>query len=239
MEDPNRRSFLIAAFALAVGGCAGGYFRGGMERVVTPEKPRETRKTAPPKDGLSLPKKDPLYPGSDEDGWIPDLNPISRSLWAPGSPINRRLTPMGRIHRITIHHEGAEQPNNHTGLAQIAGDLRDIRKVHLRVMGAGDIGYHYIIDRAGRIWSGRPSAYQGAHSGGEANVGNLGIMCLGNFDLQEPSRRQTKALHRFLLLQMRKYGVPCRNVFTHQELKPTRCPGRRLQAFMNRLRTRL
>jgi N-acetyl-anhydromuramyl-L-alanine amidase AmpD len=164
---------------------------------------------------------------------------MPRDVWALESPINHRLTPMGRVRRITVHHEGAVTPNDHTGIVEVAADIRDIRKVHLRVLGAGDIGYHYVIDRAGRIWTGRPAAYRGAHAGGDANIGNLGIMLLGNFDIQTPTDRQKLALLAFLHNQMKRYVVPVRAVFTHQELKPTRCPGKSLQKYMNRLRAGL
>jgi len=239
MEEPSRRSFLVTAFAIALGGCTGGFYSGGYEQVVSAGERRVTKRPRSPAKDRSLVRKDPLYPGTGEDTWIPDIDPIPRKLWAPGSPLNYRLNPMGRVTRITVHHEGSETPNNHTGVTEVAADLRDIRKVHLRVMGAGDIGYHYIIDRAGRIWEGRPCAYRGAHAGGEANRGNLGVMCLGNFDIQQPTKRQLKALRGFLTLQMRKYSIRPHKVFTHQELKPTRCPGKHLQAFMKEIRPKL
>ncbi|MHC5037181.1 MAG: peptidoglycan recognition protein family protein [Planctomycetota bacterium] len=238
MEESSRRSFLLAALAFALGGCAGGYFHGGEEHILSVPKPSVVRKSKPKKPALSLTKKDPVYAGAKEE-WAPNLIPMPRALWAPGPPIQSRMTPMGRVTRITVHHEGAVSPNHHTEIVDVVADLNDIRTVHMRKMSAGDIGYHYIIDRAGRIWTGRPAIYRGAHSGGEANRGNLGIMLLGNFDNQKPTKRQHRALAEFLVQQMQRYRVPVSRVFTHRELRPTRCPGRALQAFMNAVRAKL
>jgi N-acetyl-anhydromuramyl-L-alanine amidase AmpD len=95
-------------------------------------------------------------------------------------------------------------------------------------MRAGDIGYHFIIDRAGRIWEGRPLIYQGAHVKDE-NEHNLGIMTLGNFDRQSPTTAQLMTLQHMLAYLRHQYSVPVSKVYTHQELNPTACPGLHLQ----------
>ncbi len=239
MEEVSRRSFVLAALAFVAGGCAKGFYLGGGGHVIgrPPEKAEEgPEKNANP---LHLSRKDPVYTGDPDDGWMPDLDPVPRALWAPAAPIRGRLQSIGRVSRITVHHEGSGTAATHLGFDEVAADLQDIRRVHLRDMNAGDIGYHYVIDRAGRIWEGRPARYRGAHAGGEANRENLGIMLLGNFDIQRPAKRQLKALRLFLLKTMNGFRVPVRRVFTHRELKPTRCPGEHLQRYMVRLRAQL
>jgi len=158
---------------------------------------------------------------------------IPRSQWATGNPVLSRLNPMTRIYRITVHHDGMTpfwQSNETDSKAR----LNLIRKGHLS-RNWGDIGYHYIIDRAGRIWEGRPIIYQGAHVKYH-NPGNIGVMCLGNFDLQSPTNPQLAALNHHVATLMRRHGVPVPLVFTHQELRPTACPGRSLQQHMVLLR---
>jgi hypothetical protein len=236
--------YSIARFLafLQVTACAAGcstYLNGGEvlvpARETPPHAPKET--WAPKTPFLS--GKDPVYAAPRREEWIPDLTPLPRATWTPGAPIAERLLPMGRVWRITVHHEGMPSPNYHTTVEEVAQDLREIRKVHLRDMQAGDIGYHYIIDPEGRIWEGRFEKYRGAHAGGEANEGNLGIMLLGNFDLQEPTARQLKVLEAFLSRLMARFHVSPDHLYTHRELRPTRCPGSRLQAFMDALRRRL
>jgi N-acetyl-anhydromuramyl-L-alanine amidase AmpD len=221
MEEPSRRSFLLAVLGLALSGCTG----------------RVTRLISDEEFLIALERKypDPEPEPSPKSGLPTDLKVMPRSAWAPYPPIRKRLVPMKRIRKITVHHEGS-RVNTSMSRWNVAADLKDIRRVHLRVMHAGDIGYHYIIDRAGRIWEGRPRCYQGAHCGGSANIENLGIMLLGNFDLQRPSAQQIATLDRFLRHEMNRYSVPMKRVFTHRELKPTRCPGRHLQFHMNRFR---
>ena len=141
---------------------------------------------------------------------------------------------MGSIQRITIHHEGWK-PVWFVDATTAAQRLDSIRRSHLDRLSAGDIGYHLIIDRAGRLWQGRDTRYQGAHVH-EHNANNFGVMVLGNFDLQRPSEAQNTALNRTLVQLMRQYRIPVNRVFTHQEFNITSCPGRALQGHANALR---
>jgi hypothetical protein len=207
---------------LALTGCAG-----GASHLVYDD---EDRLITQAKKMLKLGDEQP-----PKKGFPADIKPLPRSSWAPYPPIKKRLDRMTKIFRVTVHHQGSDV-NTHTSRWSVAADLQDIRRIHLRTMHAGDIGYHYIIDRAGRVWEGRPVCYQGAHCGGASNIGNLGIMCLGNFDRQRPTAKQLAILDRFLRHQMKVYSVPMKKVYTHREFKPTRCPGKYLQYHMNKFR---
>ena len=77
--------------------------------------------------------------------------------------------------------------------------------------------------------------YQGAHVR-ENNEGNVGVMVLGNFDLQHPSREQLTTLQATLIYLMHQYRVPGSRLYTHKELNPTTCPGRSLQQTVAWLR---
>ena len=70
----------------------------------------------------------------------------------------------------------------------------------------------------------------------DQNPGNLGILVMGNYDRQQVTMAQKQAIDRFVTVQLRQYRLPVRNLHTHQELAPTACPGRLLQAFMVRSR---
>ena len=142
---------------------------------------------------------------------------------------------MGRITRITVHHEGWTLFNT-TSYKSTAARLATIRNSHVNAKGWGDIGYHYIIDRAGRVWEGRPSQYQGAHVRNN-NPNNLGVMLLGNFDKQYPSTAQLAALQTTLTALRHHYNVPVSRIYTHRELTTTRCPGKYLQPRIAALRS--
>src|SRR5690606_33804179 len=121
--------------------------------------------------------------------------------------------------------------------ADVADRIEMIRRSHVESRGFADIGYHYIIDPAGRIWEGRSVAYQGAHVK-DNNENNLGILVLGNFQRQTPTRAATETLDRFVASQMARYGVPLTRVKTHREITVTECPGESLQRYMNATRAR-
>ncbi|MBM4112788.1 MAG: N-acetylmuramoyl-L-alanine amidase [Phycisphaerae bacterium] len=194
----------------------------------------------------------PIWPDLDESCPIPPAPPtasggratpsplpaggvLPRSDWARGAPICSLMNPMLPVKYVTVHHDGMT-PFTAEDQRSSAGRIEMIRNGH-RGNGWGDIGYHYVIDRDGRVWEGRAINYQGAHVK-NCNEGNLGICCLGNFDEQSPSAAQMAALERQLKLLMRTYGVPKSRVKTHQEWAgaKTACPGRSLQASMVKLR---
>ncbi len=157
---------------------------------------------------------------------------MNRSSWAKGRPIPARMDRMTPIHRITIHHDGMA-PFTDTSSAAACSRLESIRRAHLRRQPQpfGDIGYHYAIDPAGRVWAGRPISWQGAHVRSQ-NQGNLGIVVLGNYDQQSLNSAQKQALVSFLRGRMSTYGIRVPLVATHQEMAATACPGKSLQAFM-------
>ncbi len=163
----------------------------------------------------------------------PGLRP--RSWWTRTGPIRSKVNPMKGINRITVHHEG-HTPVWFTDEQSTKARLEQVRNIHTRDRRWGDIGYHYIIDRAGRVIEGRPLAYQGAHVS-KQNPHNVGVMLLGNFEKQSPSQAQLTAMQSTIRHLMAKYRVPVKRVYTHRELGPTVCPGRNLQPRVASLRT--
>ncbi len=160
-----------------------------------------------------------------------------RSAWSARPAA--RMTPMGTVSRITIHHTAmaARNPSRTVSVST----LRAIQRNHQQSRGWSDIGYHYLIDTAGRVWQGRDARWQGAHAGNPAkNRGNLGVCLLGNFvrgrQGQSPTAPQVAALEALIesLLAQHRLGLDA--LKTHRELKVTSCPGPRLQAVVDRLR---
>lgn len=141
---------------------------------------------------------------------------------------------MRGVTRITVHHEG-HTPVWFTDVRSTQARLDQVRNIHTRDRRWGDIGYHYIIDRAGRVIEGRNIAYQGAHVSGQ-NPHNIGVMLLGNFEKQSPSQVQFNSLQSTLRYLMARHHVPVSRVYTHRELGPTACPGRNLQPRVASLR---
>jgi N-acetyl-anhydromuramyl-L-alanine amidase AmpD len=109
-----------------------------------------------------------------------------------------------------------------------------------------DIGYHFLIDPAGRIWEGRAISRQGAHAGDDvSNRGNVGICLIGDFSGDErPSAAQMASLRSLVEFHLDRAGLDPSSLVTHREIRPahmgiTECPGNRLQALVERMRAEL
>ncbi|MEM7622440.1 MAG: peptidoglycan recognition family protein, partial [Planctomycetota bacterium] len=114
----------------------------------------------------------------------PPTGVIPRSRWARWGPDIRLADRMGSISMITVHHDGMSAFTSRRE-ADAARRLESIRSAH-RGQRWADIGYHYAIDPAGRVWQGRPITLQGAHVK-HNNPSNLGILVMGNYERQNPS----------------------------------------------------
>jgi len=159
----------------------------------------------------------------------------ARSSWATGQPVRERMVAMGPVRRNTVHYDGMTAfTSTHESASRSRMD--NIRAAHQgRVW--GDVGYHYLIDPAGRVWEGRPLGFQGAHVRNH-NEGNIGICMLGNYMHQQPNRAQLRSLETTIggLMQTHRVGVS--NVYTHRELGNTSCPGTFMQRAMDNMRTK-
>lgn len=239
-----RRQFLLASLGLVVG-CqesarrTGGFGDGtglvgqgsqGMSVAWTPiqETPRPVAYQS------YVPKPaDPILEAPLEPSWV-GFNPIPRSQWTRVRPAGN-INPMQGVNRITLHHEG-NQAVNFVDESNTMDRLELIRRSHTSHRGWADIGYHFIVDRAGRVWEGRPLAFQGAHVS-ENNPHNVGVMVLGNFDIQRPSDVQIQAMQGTIRHLRRQFRVAPNQIWTHRELGRTSCPGDMLQPVIHRMRS--
>ncbi len=219
----SRRFFLMIGLGALVG-CAKQTALGPMPSPPWPDEPSQAhvRQEAA---AIPTPQPPPLQ------GWRGQVLP--RSAWAQGEPIPLRMNRMSSIRYITIHHDGMDAFFA-TDLALVAAHLEGIRRLHRR-KGWGDIGYHFAVDPAGRVWEARPLGWQGAHVK-DHNPGNIGIVVLGNFEVQTPSVRQLEGVRRHVQTLMRAYNVPRTRVYTHRDWgAKTACPGGTLQSSLQRL----
>jgi hypothetical protein len=225
VELSRRDALVRAAAAVGAGatllgllGCESSGSRSDMSEISGgPPRLPQPRYTGP-RARVDAPAPKPTY------GLPPGV--IERTAWANAAPIPSRMERMLPVQRITLHHDGMP-PVSIRSRADAARRLEQIRLGHLG-RGFGDIGYHFIVDPQGNVWQGRPLQWQGAHVK-DQNPGNLGILCLGNFEVQRPTQAQLATLRRFVASQMATYNVTTSRVHTHKELAQTACPGRNLQ----------
>jgi hypothetical protein len=224
----DRRAFLAAALAGGTGWLLAGCAQSGRLATDLP---------SPPWPGTSGSSYSPPVPAGTTSpapsaSQSPPVPPgvLPRRQWATAAPRTSRMRPMRPVRYITVHHT-AGPVFVASGRRDTAARLDDIRRYHQDDRGWGDIGYHFAVDRAGRVWECRPLSYQGAHVR-YYNESNLGVVALGNFDEQQPSPAQLDGLRRHVQGLMRTYRVPISRLRTHQEWAPTACPGRSLQQYM-------
>lgn len=160
------------------------------------------------------------------------LELIPRRDWTGIAARTDRMRRAEGFERVTVHHSGkvAEAGVRNA----VIYELECILAGHMDRR-YGDIGYHMIVDRAGRLWEGRSLAYRGAHVL-SANAGNIGIVLLGNFERQDPSEKQIATLHRALYHLCQRYRLQADEVYGHRDLGASVCPGRYLYTHLQRMR---
>jgi hypothetical protein len=237
-SETTRRQFLALLGAGATAAFAGCQAADHPSLGVTPVAPgligREVASAAPSAVKPAIPMAPPRVTAS-----VPSSDVIGRSVWADAGPLYWKLKPMNGVERITFHHSGDPKLFFGTTLDQTIAQLRKDRSAHVNDRNFADIGYHFAIDRTGRVWQLRSLRYQGEHVWGE-NTHNLGIVVLGNFEIQHMTAVQQARVKSFGAIVRRKYGLSISQVHTHQEIAvaghTTLCPGRNMQPFMEYVR---
>jgi len=162
---------------------------------------------------------------------------LPRSSWQASGALEGTDS-LGPPARITVHHSGGGVFST-IEKRSVALAIKRIQQVHMSDKGWDDIGYHYIIDPAGRVWEGRHLDRIGAHAGSrKLNSGNIGLLLLGNFDLQEPLPGQLDSLGTLLDTLQSVFAIADAGVFTHhairatENLSATACPGRHISEWL-------
>ncbi len=147
------------------------------------------------------------------------------------------------VAKFVIHHtaENLKKERNRTPEEL----MRAIYSYHTITRGWGDIGYNFVIDRAGNVYEGR-AGYErnkripvGAHVA-YRNIGTVGIALMGNFQEEEPTEAQLDVLALLIadlseqigsnpLEKTKFWGKTTPNILGHQDLAVrghgTACPG--------------
>ncbi|MDR1196381.1 MAG: peptidoglycan recognition protein family protein [Endomicrobium sp.] len=130
---------------------------------------------------------------------------------------------------IVIHH--SETVDNGT-----LADIEAIRRYHIQHNGWKDIGYHFVIEKVGgeyKVFAGRSLEESGAHALG-FNTSHIGICCVGNFDIEEPSEDLYRAARELVAQLIYRYSMSIYNVIGHRDTYVLRnvpvektCPGKK------------
>jgi len=113
-----------------------------------------------------------------------------------------------------------------------------IKRYHVG-LGWGNIAYHYFIDSQGKLRKGRNERTVGTHTKADGmNFKSLGICLAGNFNEEEPTQAQLKALEQVLNSLSTKYHIKKENILGHREVPyaATECPGDSLLEWVQKYR---
>jgi hypothetical protein len=167
---------------------------------------------------------------------------IPRATWGARPVAGRETEPIGKPKMITLHHTADPKPPA-SDYGSTMARMRAYQNAH-QGRNWADIGYHYVIDKEGRIVEGRPLNLKGAHAGSSAaNERNIGVAMIGNFQSGEPTRRQYDALVSLVAWLCAEYDIGASKIYTHHEIKDwpgvsgaTNCPGKKFDPYMARLK---
>jgi hypothetical protein len=151
---------------------------------------------------------------------------ICRSAWGARPPRDglREHT----IRKLTVHHSGVVLTDNRDAPAR----FRSHQAAH-QARGWPDIAYHYLIDRNGNVYKGRPSWAKGDTATDYDPRGHLLVMCEGDFSKQRPSRAQVRALVHMLAWACTAFDVRPRAIRGHGFYAHTACPGAGLNSLLD------
>ena len=173
-------------------------------------------------------------PDVDLDFIASKMTLLRKASWTDMAPKHWRLRPSQPFDRATVHHTG-ESRERDTARNSVVQEIDAICAGH-RERGYGDIGYHFVVDYAGRVWEGRSLAYEGAHVR-DQNRGNIGIVVLGNFERQRPLGDQLEAMRILVGVLRAKYGIKKHRVYGHRDIGASACPGKNLYPAVAGLRS--
>lgn len=188
---------------------------------------------------------------------VPRVPIIVRS--EAGIPTRPGATPLGPVKGIVIHHPAqgySAASRSSVTLAEGIAAVKAAYASHRHGNGWNDLGYHILVDGAGRAYQGReyvrpgsfgpgrtpPGLALGAHVGTK-NPGRIGVCVLGCFGDRgdtscgdTPSPAALATLANVLHALCAAYSVHPSKIVGHRDLARTACPGDRLYTKLPGLR---
>ncbi len=135
--------------------------------------------------------------------------------------------------RVTVHHSAflLEDP------ADAPRQLRAFQRDHQR-RGWVDVAYHRAVDPAGNVYELRDPAVEGDSGTDYDTTGHLQLLCLGDYDQQEPTPVLLESLARLIAAECAARGLPLATLSAHRDHVLTWCPGGALYARLEAVRAR-
>ncbi len=218
----TRRAFLAALFGAVAGAAAW-----NLQRFEPPTVPA-LRLAA---DASTTPTVGAAPTTTTTEPRLVRLEVIGRDGW--GAAASGELG-SHTIEKVTFHHTGSALTDNR--LAPFR--MRDHQAYHQQ-QGWPDLAYHFVIDRNGHVYEGRPIGAPGDTSTDYDPAGHFLPVLDGNFDEQEPTEAQLAALAVLMAWAVEEFDLRTSAVGTHRDYASTACPGSALYGRLGDLLGRM
>jgi len=179
----------------------------------------------------------------------------AQESWRDGHPRYNHT-----IKQVHVHHT---VNSNRYHRRDVPALIRGMYRYHTRYLGWSDIGYNFLVDRFGRIWTGRAGGasrpVRGAHTLG-FNSTSAGVAVIGNFELVRPPDAVLDAVAAVAAWKLQPYDrdplgsvrvwshgsdrfragrkVRLPTIDGHHDTNRTACPGRHLYHHIGDIRHR-
>ncbi|MEA2662844.1 MAG: hypothetical protein QOH08_2416 [Chloroflexota bacterium] len=140
---------------------------------------------------------------------------LTRQDWAADESLMKWTPEYKRVQKAIVHHTAGDD-----GGSNVAATIRAIYYFHAVTRGWGDIGYNYLVDKFGNIWTGRAGGDHviGGHAYGWNN-GSFGVAAIGTFTSTSPTPAMVGAIANIIAIKFKQFGIAPygADTFTHQE----------------------
>src|SRR5690242_688529 len=140
---------------------------------------------------------------------------LTRQDWAADESLMTWTPEYKRVQKAIVHHTAGDD-----GGTNVAATIRAIYYYHAVTRGWGDIGYNFLVDKYGNIWTGRAGGDHviGGHAYGWNN-GSIGVAAIGTYSTTAPTPAMVGAIANIIAMKFAQFGIAPYGAdsYTHQE----------------------
>ena len=140
---------------------------------------------------------------------------LTRQDWGADESLMKWAPKYQRVQKAIIHHTVTDD-----GGSNVAATIRSIYYFHAVTRGWGDIGYNYLVDKFGNIWTGRSGGDHviAGHAYGWNN-GSIGVAAIGDYSVAQPTSTLQNGVIGIIAMKFQQFGIQPfgADTFTHEE----------------------
>ncbi|KAK5868367.1 hypothetical protein PBY51_009393 [Eleginops maclovinus] len=161
------------------------------------------------------------------------VNIVSRKQWGAAAP-KKVAQKVSSAQRVIIHHTANPKCRSHS---ECVSRVASIQRDHMTAREFDDIGYNFLVAADGAVFEGRGWGAVGAHAKGN-NHDSLGVAFMGNFTNESPSSEAISSVKQLLQSGVSQGFIKPQFVLIgHRDVGDTECPGGKLHAVLQQLRS--